>query len=41
MAELALAAIDLVTLQMDFDTGADHEQIVTRLVPRAFGRAQV
>ncbi len=34
MAEVALAAIDLVTLSMDFDTGADHEQIVARLQPR-------
>ncbi|NLU70428.1 hypothetical protein HCC30_24690 [Streptomyces sp. HNM0574] len=39
MAELALAAIDLVTLHMDFDTGADHEQIVARLVPRAAAQA--
>ena len=31
MAEVALASIDLVTLNMDFDTGADHEQIVARL----------
>ncbi|SFD08429.1 hypothetical protein SAMN05421773_109146 [Streptomyces aidingensis] len=34
MAEIALAAIDLVTLAMDFDTGADHEQVVARLLPR-------
>jgi hypothetical protein len=34
MAEVALAAIDLVTLNMDFDTGADHEQIISRLLPR-------
>ncbi len=33
MAEVALAAIDLVTLNMDFDTGADHDQIVARLLP--------
>lgn len=39
MAEVALAAIDLVTLHMDFDTGADHEQIVTRLVPRVAAQA--
>ncbi|MGP3953090.1 hypothetical protein [Streptomyces sp. 7N604] len=39
MAELALAAIDLVTLHMDFDTGADHEQIVARLLPRAAAQA--
>ena len=41
MAELALAAIDNVTLQMDFDTGADHEQIVTRLMPRVAAQAPV
>ncbi|MCQ4083558.1 hypothetical protein NGB36_23905 [Streptomyces sp. RB6PN25] len=34
MAEVALAAIDLVTLNMDFDTGADHDQIIARLLPR-------
>ncbi|SCG06968.1 hypothetical protein GA0115255_122042, partial [Streptomyces sp. Ncost-T6T-2b] len=34
MAEVALAAIDHVTLNMDFDTGADHDQIVARLLPR-------
>ncbi|MEU3558085.1 hypothetical protein [Streptomyces fragilis] len=39
MAEVALAAIDLVTLTMDFDTGADHEQIVTRLTPRVAAQA--
>ncbi|MBH1936993.1 hypothetical protein I5Q34_22440 [Streptomyces sp. AV19] len=39
MAEVALAAIDLVTLNMDFDTGADHEQIVTRLLPRVAAQA--
>ncbi|MEV5733944.1 hypothetical protein [Streptomyces sp. NPDC052292] len=39
MAEVALAAIDLVTLNMDFDTGADHEQIVARLVPRIAAQA--
>ncbi|RFU83758.1 hypothetical protein DY218_26140 [Streptomyces triticagri] len=39
MAEVALAAIDLVTLNMDFDTGADHDQIVTRLVPRVAAQA--
>lgn len=41
MAELALAAIDHVTLQMDFDTGADHEQIVARLLPRVAAQAPV
>ncbi|MER7414610.1 MULTISPECIES: hypothetical protein [Streptomyces] len=39
MAELALAAIDQVTLQMDFDTGADHEQTVARLLPRVAAQA--
>ncbi|CQR65147.1 hypothetical protein [Streptomyces leeuwenhoekii] len=39
MAEVALAAIDLVTLNMDFDTGADHEQIVARLIPRIAAQA--
>lgn len=39
MAEIALAAIDLVTLTMDFDTGADHDQIVGRLLPRVAAQA--
>ena len=39
MAEVALAAIDLVTLNMDFDTGADHEEIVARLLPRVAAQA--
>ncbi|MFD9906015.1 hypothetical protein [Streptomyces sp. NPDC059063] len=39
MAEVALSAIDLVTLNMDFDTGADHEQIVARLLPRVAAQA--
>jgi hypothetical protein len=39
MAEVALSAIDLVTLQMDFDTGADHEQVVARLLPRVAAQA--
>ncbi|MEU1020123.1 hypothetical protein ABZ383_29050 [Streptomyces sp. NPDC005900] len=39
MAEVALSAIDLVTLTMDFDTGADHEQIVARLFPRVAAQA--
>ncbi|TJZ44006.1 hypothetical protein FCH28_30750 [Streptomyces piniterrae] len=34
MAEVALAVIDLVTLNMDFDTGADHEEIVAKVLPR-------
>src|SRR5207302_4104751 len=39
MAEVALAAIDLVTLHMDFDTGADHDQIISRLLPRVAAQA--
>ncbi len=39
MAEVALAAIDLITLNMDFDTGADHEQILSRLLPRVAAQA--
>ncbi|MFJ9720328.1 hypothetical protein ACIRPQ_31075 [Streptomyces sp. NPDC101213] len=39
MAEIALSAIDLVTLNMDFDTGADHDQIVVRLIPRIAAQA--
>lgn len=39
MAEVALSAIDVVTLQMDFDTGADHEEIVARLLPRVAAQA--
>ncbi|MGH3930561.1 MAG: hypothetical protein ACRDTF_11365 [Pseudonocardiaceae bacterium] len=33
MAEIALQAIDQVTIAMDFDRGAGQEQIVRRLVP--------
>lgn len=39
MAELALHAIDLVTVAMDFDRGADHEQVLRRLVPLAADQA--
>ncbi|MFG2193828.1 hypothetical protein [Streptomyces sp. NPDC048639] len=39
MAEVALSAIDVVTLHMDFDTGADHEEIVARLLPRVAAQA--
>lgn len=39
MAEVALSAIDLVTLNMDFDTGADHEQVILRLLPRVAAQA--
>ncbi|MEU3713537.1 hypothetical protein [Streptomyces catenulae] len=39
MAEVALAVIDLVTLHMDFDTGADHEEIVARVLPRIAAQA--
>jgi hypothetical protein len=33
MAEIALQAIDQVTIAMDFDRGAGHENIVKRLLP--------
>ncbi|MFF2654925.1 hypothetical protein [Streptomyces sp. NPDC058045] len=39
MAEVALAAIDLVTLQMDFDTGADQDDVIARLLPRVAAQA--
>jgi len=39
MAEIALSAIDLVTLNMDFDTGADHDHVVARLLPRIAAQA--
>lgn len=39
MAELALHAIDLVTVAMDFDRGADHEQVLRRLVPLTAAQA--
>jgi hypothetical protein len=39
MAEIALAAIDLVTLTMDFDTGADREQVLARLLSRVAAQA--
>ncbi|MFC8453283.1 hypothetical protein [Kitasatospora sp. NPDC057223] len=34
MAEVGLAAIDLVTLHMDFDTGADRDIVLARMLPR-------
>lgn len=34
MAEVGLAAIDLVTLHMDFDTGADRDIVLGRMLPR-------
>ncbi|ONH61307.1 hypothetical protein CcI49_06885 [Frankia sp. CcI49] len=39
MAELALHAIDLVTVAMDFDRGADHEQVLRRLIPLVAAQA--
>lgn len=33
MAEIALQVIDQVTISMDFDRGAGHEQVVSRLRP--------
>ncbi len=39
MAEIALQAIDQVTVAMDFDRGAGHEDVIRRLLP--FVAAQV
>ncbi|KQC36296.1 hypothetical protein [Frankia sp. ACN1ag] len=39
MAELGLHAIDQVTVAMDFDRGADHDQVRRRLVPLAAAQA--
>ncbi|WP_435820407.1 hypothetical protein [Kitasatospora aureofaciens] len=39
MAEVGLAAIDLVTLNMDFDTGADRETVLARMLPRVAAQA--
>jgi hypothetical protein len=39
MAEIGLSAIDLVTVTMDFDTGADHDDVVARLRPRIAAQA--
>ncbi|WP_238429861.1 hypothetical protein [Frankia nepalensis] len=39
MAELALHAIDLVTVAMDFDRGASHDQVLRRLTPLAAAQA--
>ncbi|WP_254592524.1 hypothetical protein [Candidatus Frankia nodulisporulans] len=39
MAELGLHAIDQVTVSMDFDHGADHDQVLRRLVPLAAAQA--
>ena len=39
MAELGLTAIDLVTVTMDFDTGADHDEIIARMRPRVAAQA--
>ena len=39
MAEIALQAIDQVTVAMDFDRGADHQEVVNRVLP--FVAAQV
>jgi hypothetical protein len=33
MAEIGLQAIDVVTVAMDFDQGAGHDQVVARLAP--------
>lgn len=39
MAEIALQAIDQVTIAMDFDRGADHEDVVGRLLPFVVAQA--
>ncbi|MEY9845892.1 hypothetical protein [Streptacidiphilus sp. MAP5-3] len=39
MAEVGLSAIDLVTLHMDFDTGADRDEVLARLQPRVAAQA--
>jgi hypothetical protein len=39
MAEIALQAIDQVTIAMDFDRGADHEDVVRRLLPFVVAQA--
>jgi hypothetical protein len=39
MAELGLHAIDQVTVSMDFDRGADHDQVLRRLTPLAAAQA--
>ncbi|WP_007510397.1 MULTISPECIES: hypothetical protein [Pseudofrankia] len=39
MAELALHAIDLVTVAMDFDRGASHDRVLRRLTPLAAAQA--
>jgi hypothetical protein len=39
MAEISLQVIDQVTVAMDFDRGADHDDVVKRLIP--FVAAQV
>jgi len=45
MAEIALQAIDQVTVAMDFDRGADHRDVVNRVPPfvaaQASGRDRV
>jgi hypothetical protein len=33
MAEIALQVIDRVTIAMDFDRGADHDEVIARTVP--------
>ena len=33
MAEIALQMIDQVTVAMDFDHGADHDDVVKRVMP--------
>jgi hypothetical protein len=40
MAEIALQVIDQVTIAMDFDRGADHGEVVTRVRPFAAAQAR-
>jgi hypothetical protein len=40
MAEIALQIIDQVTIAMDFDRGADHGEVVTRVHPFVAAQAR-
>ncbi|WP_243796064.1 hypothetical protein [Saccharopolyspora gloriosae] len=40
MEELALSAIDTVTLKMDFEDGAHHEDVVATVAPSQGFRCQ-
>ncbi|MGH3872193.1 MAG: hypothetical protein ACRDSR_11900 [Pseudonocardiaceae bacterium] len=41
MAEIAFQAIDQVTVAMDFDRGADHDEVIARTVPFVAAQAPV